>query len=59
MTTKSELLAMLADTVKKGGGCVTVFDSRKPPICDECGIHLSDPPSKLCPGCEAYKDHQQ
>ena len=30
---------------------------RKPPICEDCGIYPSDPPSKLCPGCQAYKDH--
>ena len=58
MTTKSELFAMLAAAAKNGGGCVTVLDSRKPPVCKECGIHLSDPPSKLCPGCKAYKEHQ-
>lgn len=28
-----------------------------PPICKECGKNPSDPPSKLCPGCEAYREH--
>lgn len=27
-------------------------------ICEECGVNLRDPPSKLCPGCQAYKEHQ-
>lgn len=31
----------------------------KPPICDECGENYADPPSKLCPGCQAYREHQQ
>ena len=30
-----------------------------PPLCDECGQDYSDPPSKLCPGCEAYREHQR
>lgn len=32
---------------------------RRPPICEGCGINRSDPPSKLCPGCQAYQEHQQ
>lgn len=28
-----------------------------PPMCVECGRYASDPPSRLCPGCEAYKEH--
>lgn len=30
---------------------------KRPPFCSQCGTHRSDPPSKLCPGCEAYLDH--
>ena len=26
-------------------------------LCDDCGINYADPPSRLCPGCEAYRDH--
>jgi hypothetical protein len=26
--------------------------------CDDCGVHWADPPSALCPGCEAYREHQ-
>jgi hypothetical protein len=32
---------------------------RKPPMCTGCGVHRADPPSELCVGCEAYKEHQQ
>ena len=28
-----------------------------PPKCTDCGINPSDPPSELCPGCEAYREH--
>ncbi len=28
-----------------------------PPICEECGVHLADPPRKICPGCDAYREH--
>ena len=27
-------------------------------ICDSCLENLADYPSNLCPGCEAYKEHQ-
>jgi rubrerythrin len=33
---------------------------KRPPLCEECGIiNRSDPPSKLCPGCQAYAEHQR
>ena len=25
--------------------------------CDDCGVNWADPPSKLCPGCQAYAAH--
>lgn len=28
-----------------------------PKMCIECGLYPADPPSNLCPGCEAYKEH--
>jgi hypothetical protein len=31
---------------------------RRPPMCDGCGAKRSDPPSKLCVGCQAYREHQ-
>jgi hypothetical protein len=30
-----------------------------PPICEGCGKDRADPPSKLCHGCQAYREHQQ
>jgi len=28
-------------------------------LCDGCQSELPDPPSSFCPGCDAYRDHQQ
>ena len=28
-------------------------------LCADCGMCQADPPSKLCPGCEAYQEHQR
>jgi len=25
--------------------------------CADCGTNWADPPSRLCPGCEAYREH--
>ena len=35
--------------------------TKTPPslACDECGIYPADAPSRLCPGCAAYKEHTQ
>lgn len=30
-----------------------------PPLCIGCGKNSADPPSSLCPGCQAYHDHNQ
>ncbi len=32
---------------------------RPSPMCEECGVNRADPPSRLCPGCQAYREHQQ
>jgi hypothetical protein len=40
----------------KWGPAPTTMEKKMP--CDECGVNLRDPPSKLCPGCQAYKEHQ-
>lgn len=32
---------------------------KRAPICESCGVNRSDPPSKLCPGCQAYQEHQR
>lgn len=28
-------------------------------LCESCGKFTRDPPSHLCPGCEAYQEHQR
>ena len=33
--------------------------ARRAPICEECGVYRSDPPSPRCVGCDAYRDHQR
>lgn len=30
----------------------------RPMRCEGCDQNFADPPSKLCPGCQAYRDHQ-
>ena len=35
------------------------FDGMLPPMCEGCDQNRADPPSKLCPGCQAYREHQQ
>jgi len=32
--------------------------TKRPKKCEGCGKNYADPPSKLCPGCQAYKEHQ-
>jgi DNA modification methylase len=34
-------------------------DGSWPPRCAECGRNFADPPSALCPGCDAYREHQR
>lgn len=31
---------------------------QRPKKCEECDRYYADPPSKLCPGCQAYREHQ-
>jgi len=31
---------------------------QRPKLCESCGKHPVDPPSKECSGCEAYREHQ-
>ena len=28
-------------------------------LCESCCENAADPPSKLCPGCEAYQEHMR
>lgn len=57
------------DPTKLAPGLITYKDGKyisfeewayaKPEKCEGCGIYPADPPSKLCPGCQAYQEHQQ
>lgn len=31
--------------------------TKKPPLCECCGIYRADLPSKICVGCHAYAEH--
>lgn len=33
------------------------IEAALPPMCADCGVNRSDPPSKFCPACEAYRGH--
>ena len=48
------LWARIAETVQ--GKKPTSREKRR--RCDGCGVNWADPPSALCPGCEAYCEHQ-
>jgi hypothetical protein len=37
----------------------SVTQTNKPVKCSECDTDWADPPSKLCPGCQAYREHQR
>lgn len=58
--TNKELIEKYVDYVWRKATGWKYADGRKmPPICEDCGKYYSDPPSRLCPGCEAYQEHQQ
>jgi rubrerythrin len=49
-----------ADIERQIAGERTLADCEmRPPVCIECGVNRADPPSKMCPGCQAYREHQQ
>lgn len=51
---------MIVDCSAYGPGSgVKPKKPRKPPMCEGCGQNRADPPSPLCPGCQAYREHQQ
>jgi hypothetical protein len=53
-------LLVFAMAVKciSNGGRLWVNRFENPRMCRECEQNYADPPSLLCPGCHAYKDHQ-
>jgi hypothetical protein len=53
-----------ADDDPRCWSCPADTDGDVPPRlrakrCIECGTNFADPPSRLCPGCEAYWEHQR
>jgi hypothetical protein len=48
----------MAAAARRRGEAMTK-QPRSPPKCVGCGTNRSDPPSKLCLGCEAYAEHQR
>ena len=41
-------------------GCMSCTPAcRSSGLCAECGLFRSDPPSKLCPACQAYQEHRK
>lgn len=30
---------------------------RRPKMCEECGVNPADCPRRICPGCDAYREH--
>lgn len=44
--------------VYRESACEWEFEDKPNDLkCIECGTNLADPPSLLCPGCEAYREH--
>lgn len=44
---------------KAVGGTITPIDQLgEPALCEGCGVNAADPPSRLCPGCKTYQEHQ-
>jgi len=35
----------------------TVGRIHRPRKCEECGVNPADTPSRLCVGCDAYREH--
>jgi hypothetical protein len=38
-------------------GCQRIYMIAHAARCVDCGLNWADPPSQLCPGCEAYREH--
>lgn len=49
----------MGEGLKRAAAAARKTRVRKPPICEGCGVNRADPPSRLCVGCQAYRDHTQ
>ena len=51
------------DKPKKNKGTKQPAKRRKRMVraktCVSCGVYIAEPPSFVCEGCEAYREHQQ
>jgi hypothetical protein len=64
---EAALIALSADFIRvpRGETAATGINiaassvEKLPKICEDCGENYADPPSRKCPGCEAYAEHQQ
>lgn len=54
-----EMMRALQEDAKKIGEEVLFLDEDGFLLCDSCLIYPADFPSKYCPGCEAYREHQK
>jgi hypothetical protein len=41
-----------------GSTAATLYCGMRRKRCAGCGVNWADPPSSLCPGCQAYAEHQ-
>jgi hypothetical protein len=51
--------AAMLESMGAGKQPLAFFDENFDLICEDCLTELADFGSKICLGCEAYKDHQQ
>lgn len=52
-----ELISQRSTKIGDVNVTFTVGRIRKPRKCEECGINPADTPSRLCVGCDAYREH--
>lgn len=65
--TRDEIVAWCEEASKRPVGSQPLSEKQRerytklrlPPKCEGCGVYRADPPSRLCPGCQAYEEHQQ
>lgn len=58
MKEQEDLAEYLLAALQERSQPTPVAADASPVLCDECGIHVADYPSKNCQGCNAYKEHQ-
>ena len=51
--------SMFDDITRAARELVAASVGKFPKICEDCGKNYADPPSRVCPGCEAYTEHKR